>query len=99
MRLAPSLGSGVLGDFDGMDWVRDWVGLDRGLCGRLFWGRFLGLSFPWGHGVSPSLFSFFIFVIGGSGVLSHGAVFGLFLLFLFYFLFFMNIGTLSEHTT
>ena len=52
--------------------------------------------------VFPFLLSFpsffiFIFVIGGSGVLSHGAVFGLWFLFLFYLLFFVDIGTFLEH--
>ena len=57
----------------------------------------MGLSFLlWGHGVPIfSLFFLFSFVIGGSGVLSHGVVFGLCFLFLFYFLFFVDMGTFS----
>ena len=59
----------------------------------------MGLSFFFGAMVFPFSFFFFsfIFVIGGSGVLSHGVVFGFFYLFLFYFLFFVDIGTFSEH--
>ena len=93
MRPGPSLGSGVLRDSVGLDWDRDWVGLGRGLCGRSSWGRF----FSWGHGVCFSFpfSSLFLSVIGGSGVLSHGAVFGLCFLFLFYFLFFVDMGTFS----
>ena len=97
MRLGPLFGFGVLRDSVGLDWDRDWVGLDRGLCRRSFRGLFMGLSFLlWGHGVPIfSLFFLFSFVIGGSGVLSHGAVFGPCFLFLFSFLFFVDMGTFS----
>ena len=61
------------------------------------WDR---LSSLWGHGVLLFLSLAFslLFVVGGSGVLSHGAVFGLGFLFIsFSFLLFVDIGTFSEH--
>ena len=65
-------------------WIRLGIGLflGRGLCGRSSWGRF----FSWGHGVCFSIpfSSLFLSVSGGSGVLSHGAVFGLGFLFYFF---------------
>ena len=70
MRLGPLLGFGVLRDSVGLDWDRDWVGLDRGLCGRSFRGLFMGLSFLlWGHGVSIFFlsFSFFLLLLGAQG--------------------------------
>ena len=60
---------------------------------------FCGVAFFLGAMVFPFslLFSLFVYVIGGSGVLSHRAVFGFFFLFLLFFLFSVDIGTLSEH--
>ena len=50
-------------DFAGVG--RDWVGSGHGLFLGLFsFGRFQGLSFPWGHGVSP--FLFFSFMLLGA---------------------------------
>ena len=64
------------------------------------WALCEAVFFPLGHGVFP-LFSFFfspfLYVIGGSGVLGHRAVFGFFSLSHFCFLFFVDIGTFSEH--
>ena len=81
---------GALGDTDR---DRDWVDLGHRLGWGFCWGRSVGppLSSLWGHGVLLflSLAFSFLFVLGGSGVLSHGAVFGLFFLsisFLFSFL-------------
>ena len=68
-------------------------------------GAFCGVVFSFlGAMVFCFSFSFpflFLCVIGGSGVLSHGVVFGLFFPFLFYFLFFVDIGTFRtiEHDT
>ena len=95
------LGFGGFGAPGGTDRDRDRVGLGHRSGWGFSWGRSVGLSFlslgPWCF-ASPFSFPFlFLCVIGGSGVLSHGAVFGLFFPFLFYFLFFVDIGTFSEH--
>ena len=100
-----SLGSvrwlGILGLFVGPG--RDWIGVPWtvGLVGGFSCGRFVGLTpFLWGHGVSPPIFSLpfsFLSVIGGSGVLSHGAVFGLCFLFFSIFFFLWTLGLFSEH--
>ena len=67
----------------GLVWV---IGLVGGSLGGVLWGC---LSFPWGHGVLLFLSFpfFFLYIIGGSGVLSHGAVFGFFLSISFIFSF------------
>ena len=81
-----------LGALGYTDRDRDWVDLGHrlgwGSVGGVLWDR---LSSLWGHGVLLflSLAFSFLFVLGGSGVLSHGAIFGLFFLsisFLFSFL-------------
>ena len=73
-----------------------WVG---GFVGDLLVGVLFGCLFPLGPWCFPFFLSLFYFlsVVGGSGVLSHGVVSGFFFLFLFYFLFFVDIGTFSEH--
>ena len=79
-----------------------WIGLRIGLTwvggfvGDLLVGVFWGCLFPWGHGVLLFSFSFpflFLYVMGGSGVLSHGAVFGL--SFYFFYIFF-SLWTLGH---
>ena len=72
----------------GLAWVMDFVG---GLLVGILWGCpcFLGamvFSFSF-------FFSLFVYVIGGSRVLRHGAAFGFFLQFSFNFSFLCRIGT------
>ena len=94
------LSFGVFGAPGGTDRDRDRVGLGHRFGWGFSCGRSLGLSFlslgPWCFPFFLALF-YFLSVIGGSGGLSHGAVSGFFFPFLFYFLFFVDIGTFSEH--
>ena len=83
---------GFFGALGATDRDVDWVDLGHRLGWGFCWGRSVGPSFialgPWCF-VFLSLAFSFLFVVGGSGVLSHGAVFGLFFLsisFLFSFL-------------
>ena len=83
----------VFGDLAGTD--SDWVGLVVGFVEGSLVGVLWGCLFCLGAMVFPFSFSLFIYVIGSSGVLSHGAVFGFFFtLLLFYSFFSVDIGTL-----
>ena len=74
---------------------RDWAGLGRGFFRGLFSWAFFGAGFFLGPWCFSFLSFLFLSVLGGSGVLSHGAVSGFF--FFIFSIFLCGHWDISEH--